>query len=89
MIRFVSFRSGRRRHPLARAGLAVIGVVLLGLFSIVALAFGSLVLGLWLARRYWLRLRGPQPAPPAQRGDGVIEGEYRVIEAKLGRPVSR
>jgi hypothetical protein len=73
----------RARHPLARLlGLVVGAAALLvlltfGLFAAVALIVGGAVVVLVKS------LRAPQgvaPAPPRPRADGVIEGEFTVVQ---------
>src|SRR3546814_17327333 len=74
------FAPRKPRHPLLRALLGVVGVLLLvgllvvGLFVGVAMLTGGLVMRL-------LRQRGK----PMARAPGGVEGEYRVVD-KSGPP---
>ena len=83
LIRITAIRCLMRRHPLARIALTVFGLLLIGLFSVVALVIGSLVFATLLLRRALSGSRiSPQPVRRDQssaKTDGVIEGEYRVI----------
>lgn len=81
------FRSGRRRHPLLRAVLAVLAIALLAFASVFVLLLAGGVLGIWLLRRGWQRLRGaPSPAPAP---GNVLDAEYRVVSRETGRLASR
>jgi membrane protein implicated in regulation of membrane protease activity len=84
----VLFRSSRRRHPLARAALAVLAVVLLGFASVFVMLVAAGVLAAWLLRRGWQRLRGRTSPRPAGHGE-VLEAEYRVVSRDSARLASR
>lgn len=77
------FAPRKPRHPLLRALLGVVGVLLLvgllvvGLFVGVAMLTGGLVMRL-------LRQRGRS----VPRDDRVVDGEYRVVD-KNGHPLLR
>ena len=71
------------RNPLLRLALALVGVVLLGFFTVFGLIAAAAVLAGFALRRVWLRLRGPAAAPfaPARPADpDVIEGEFSVVD---------
>lgn len=79
MIRFVL---APPRHPLARFALAVGGVVIIALLSVIgvaAVAAAVLALG---GRALWLRLRGDaRGGGSGRRADPqIIEGEFTVVE---------
>ena len=70
------------RHPLLRAlliacgGLILVGLLLFGLVAGLALvAFGALLL---MVRRLLPR----KSAPARAHGEGIIEGEFRVVESR-------
>ncbi len=67
------------RHPLARGALALAGLALLALMSVVGLAIAGIVTAAWLLRRAWRSLRGPQASTGTATPPGVIEGEYTVV----------
>jgi len=74
------------RNPLARVGLGVLGVALLGALSLLGLALAALVALGFAGRALWLRLAAPRPAAPAN-DPAVLEGEFTVInQAALPRP---
>lgn len=75
------FRLDPPRHPLTRLALGCVALALLGLASMFALLMAAALLMVWLARRLWLRLRGPQPAPREARGE-VLEGEFKVVRPR-------
>jgi hypothetical protein len=82
-MRHAFFTLSPPRHPLARAGLALVGLAILGLLSALGLAFAAVVIGVVALRALWRRLL--LPAPPARPAEPrVIEGEYRVV-----RPADR
>lgn len=89
LIRITAIRCLMRRHPLARVALTAFGLLLIGLFSVVALVIGSLVLATILLRRALSGGRvSPQPMRREQssvKTEGVIEGEYRVIAQDSSR----
>ncbi|WP_225444261.1 hypothetical protein [Pseudomarimonas arenosa] len=84
MIRMTAFRCLMRRHPLARVALAVFGLVLIGLFSVLALAIGAVVFAVILIKRALGGAHGAvRPIRQTPRGAAsteVLEGEYRVIQ---------
>ncbi len=84
------FRFAPPRHPLARAGLALLGLSILGLLSALGLAFAAVVIGALALRAVWRRLTGPAVAhaPRAARPE-IIEGEFRVVEHNPQRLYSR
>ncbi|MCE2944152.1 MAG: hypothetical protein ACK5VV_01995 [Lysobacteraceae bacterium] len=68
-------RPSRPRHPLLRIGFALLGLAL-----VVLLVAGSVFIGLgMLAWRLAHKLR--RPPAPAHR-PGVIDGEFRVVDAQ-------
>lgn len=73
-----------RRHPLVRIVLALFGLLLIGLFSVVAVAIGVVVFAAILLRRALSGSKGQAQPIRREQGTapanaGVIEGEYRVI----------
>lgn len=71
------------RHPLLRLALALVGVVLLGFFTVFGLIAAAAVLAGFALRRAWLRLRGAVATGPASARPAdpdVIEGEFSVVE---------
>jgi len=73
----------RPRHPLARAGVAVLAVAMIGVASLFALALAGVVAIVLLGRS--LLLRGQRPvqaaqATPTPSDPRVIEGEYVVLK---------
>ncbi|GEM_PF-6219308 len=79
------------RHPLARAGLVLLGFALFVLaffFVAVALIVGAVIASIALVR-WWWRSRKLASA----RSDGALEGEFIVVErserAPLGHPPER
>lgn len=73
------------RNPLLRFALALVGVALLGFFTVFGLVIGAAVLAAFALRRVWLQLRRPaaaaggqQPQRPAD--PNVIEGEFVVVD---------
>lgn len=76
------FRVFRPRHPLARLAAAVLGIlavvllIALGTFVLVALLVGGGVFMLVNALR---TARRPRGAPPRAAPAGVIEGEFTVV----------
>lgn len=71
------------RNPLLRLALALVGVILLGFFTVFGLIAAAAVLAGFALRRIWLRLRGPNvsAAVSARPADpNVIEGEFSVVE---------
>lgn len=69
------------RHPLLRFALVLVGVALLGFFTVFGVFVAAAVLATFGLRRLWLQLRG-HAAPRARRAaePGVIEGEFVVVE---------
>lgn len=70
------------RNPLLRLALALIGVAILGFFTVFGvLVAGAVLVGFGL-RRAWLHLRGATPgAAPVRPADpDVIEGEFSVVD---------
>jgi hypothetical protein len=82
-MRHAFFTLSPPRHPLARAGLALVGLAILGLLSALGLAFAAVVIGVIALRALWRRLVLPA-APAAHAAPRVIEGEYHVV-----RPADR
>lgn len=73
------------RHPLLRFGLALVGVALLGFFTVFGVIVAGAVLAAFALRRVWLRLRGAaagtSQAGPARPADpNVIEGEFSIVD---------
>jgi hypothetical protein len=81
----VAFRALRSRHPLARlvAGVlsivAVLALLALGTFVLVALLVGGALLLIVNAFRSASRPRADAPPAPAPAPPGVIEGEFTVV----------
>lgn len=82
------------RHPLLRWGLALLGVALLVVFSVVGLILFAIAVMAWSARLAWLRWRGVAPGAerfsvprqadksnePTAVQESVIEGDFEVVE---------
>jgi hypothetical protein len=71
------------RNPLLRLALALVGLVLLGFFTVFGLVATGAVLAGFALRHVLLRLRGPvaSPAAPTRPADPhVIEGEFSVVD---------
>jgi hypothetical protein len=79
-MRHAFFTLSPPRHPLARAGIALVGLAILGLLSVLGLAFAALVIGVVALRAVWRRMALPAQ-PVARSAPQVIEGEYRVVRA--------
>ena len=77
------FAPRKPRHPLLRALLGVVGVVLLAGLLVVGLFVGVAMLAGGLAMRL-LRQRGK----PVAQDPRVVDGEYRVVN-KAGHPLLR
>lgn len=74
------------RHPLARLALGLVGLVLLGFFTVFGLVVAAIVLAAFALRRLYLSLRGEHPARARPVDPNVIEGEFSVVEkARLPR----
>ncbi len=87
-MRHAFFQFSPPRHPLARVGLALLGLAILALLSALGLAFAAVVVGLLAIRALMRRITGQTPTRPAQ--PQVLEGEYRVVRpAERQRYVSR
>lgn len=67
----------RRRHPLARIAIGLLGIAVLALLVFFSVFVGAAMLGIGLAYRGWARRRQPQA-----RDARVVEGEYRVVGAR-------
>ncbi|MEZ5457628.1 MAG: hypothetical protein R3F04_16235 [Lysobacteraceae bacterium] len=82
------------RHPLLRWALALLGVALLVVFSVVGLVLFAVAVFAWSARMAWLRWRGvpsgaerfsaPRHSAASSdstaAADAVIEGDFEVVE---------
>lgn len=69
------------RNPLLRFGLALVGVALLGFFTVFGVIVAGAVLAAFTLRRLWLRMRGVAPVTPARPADpNVIEGEFSIVD---------
>ena len=71
------------RNPLLRLALGLVGVVLLGFFTVFGLVAAGVVLAGFALRHVLLRLRGPvtSPTTPTRPADPhVIEGEFSVVD---------
>ena len=77
------FAPRKPRHPLLRALLGIVGVVLLAGLLVVGLVVGVAMLTGGLVMRL-LRQRGKPVAQDAR----VVDGEYRVVD-KTGHPLLR
>jgi hypothetical protein len=83
--RFFSFTPSKPRHPLLRLVLGLLGLVLLALLVVFGLFIGLGML-LFAGIRRMLR-RQPVADAPAGNLEGVIDGEFSVIDknrASLG-----
>jgi hypothetical protein len=71
------------RHPLLRAGLALAGLALLGLFAAFGVVIAGFVLLAFAARRVWVQLRGGartfEPHATPKPDPQVIDGEFSVV----------
>jgi hypothetical protein len=75
--RFLGFTPSKPRHPLLRLVLGLLGLVLLAVLVVGGLFVGVGMLMFAAVRR----LLTPQPAGAAPaRVEGVIDGEYSVID---------
>jgi hypothetical protein len=81
-MRAALFRLSPPRHPLARAGIALVGLAILGVLSALGLALAAVVVGVIAVRATWRRLTAAPTAPAP--GPRVIEGEFHVV-----RPAER
>ena len=82
--RFFTYTPSKPRHPLLRLALGLVGLVVLA-FLVVAGLFVGLGMLMFAAVRRMVRRNAAIAAP--QKVDGVIEGEYSVVdkhEATLG-----
>ncbi len=83
------FRAARSRHPLARLGLGVLGVIVVllfvtvGVFALAVLVIGGALLVLVNAVRSTPRSRASAGVAPAAAPTppDVIEGEFKVVSA--------
>lgn len=66
----------RRRHPLARIAIGLLGIAVLALLVFFSVFVGAAMLGAGLVVRL---LRARKPAAPRAR---VIEGEYRAVRPR-------
>lgn len=77
------FRMAHSRHPLARAAIAVLGVIVVvlfvtvGVFALAVLIVGGALLLLVNA----LRSKPGSPRPVPANTPDVIEGEFKVVSA--------
>lgn len=76
--RFVQFRLPR--HPLPRLLLALAGIALLAMFAAVGVVLGAVLLAGLALRALYLRLRGAAPTASRAPGEGIIEGDFRVVD---------
>lgn len=68
------------RHPLARLALGLVGVALLGFFTVFGLVIAAIALAGFALHRLYRSLTG-QRQPPARPVDPrVIEGEFSVVQ---------
>lgn len=67
-------------NPLVRLLLGLVGVALLGFFTLFGLLVAGLMLGVFALRRLYLSLNGKRPARPSPVDPRVIEGEFSVVE---------
>lgn len=75
--RFLSFTPSKPRHPLLRLALGLLGLVLLALLVVFGLFIGLGMLLFAAARRL---LRRQPAAAQSAKIEGVIDGEFSVIE---------
>lgn len=82
--RFFTYTPSKPRHPLLRLALGLVGLVVLAVLVVAGLFLGLGML-MFAAVRRMIRRNASIAAP--QKVDGVIEGEYSVVdkhEATLG-----
>ena len=75
--RFFSFTPSKPRHPLLRLVFGLFGLVLLALLVVFGLFIG---IGMLLFAAVRRMLRGTPAATSPGRVEGVIDGEYAVVE---------
>ena len=70
------------RNPLLRFALALVGVAILGFFTVFGVVVAGAVLAGFALRRLWLRLSraAPVAAPLRPVDPNVIEGEFSVVD---------
>jgi len=80
------------RNPLLRILMAVAGLFVLGMFTIVGVFVAALLLAAFAVRQLWLRANGrlaPGPAPQSRpHQPKVLEGEFTVV-GKVEEPLRR
>jgi hypothetical protein len=71
------------RNPLLRLLMAVAGMIVLGMFTIVGVFVAALLLAAFSLRQLWLRANGRASTGPERQPRGhqpkVIEGEFTVV----------
>lgn len=75
--RFFSFTPSKPRHPLLKLALGLVGLVLLALLVVFGLFIG---LGMLLFAAVRRMSRPAQVTAPASKLEGVIDGEFSVID---------
>lgn len=75
--RFFSFTPSKPRHPLLRLVFGLFGLVLLALLVVFGLFIG---IGMLLFAAVRRMLRGAPAAASPGRVEGVIDGEFAVVE---------
>ena len=75
--RIFSYTPSKPRHPLLRVGLGLLGLVLLSLLLVLGLFVGIGMLMFAAGRRL---MSQPAPSATAPRMEGVIDGEFSVID---------
>jgi uncharacterized protein (DUF58 family) len=84
----------RPRHPLLRlllaavGAVALVGILALGFFALLAFAFIGAIVALTraLARSHVSMTGAPQPHPAAADHPRVIEGEFAVVDSHSATP---
>ncbi len=68
------------RHPLARLFLGLVGVALLGFFTVFGLVVAAIGLAGFALHRLYRNLTGQRPITARPVDPRVIEGEFSVVE---------
>ncbi|MGQ0799914.1 MAG: hypothetical protein ACT4NL_07360 [Pseudomarimonas sp.] len=80
-IAVIRFAFAPPRHPLARFGLGLAGLITLALLSVFGLALAALVATAVAGRAIWLRLAHGTPTGKGAVDPLVIDGEFKVVDA--------
>ena len=68
------------RHPLARLFLGLVGVALLGFFTVFGLIVAAIALAGFALHRLYRNLTGQTAVPKHPVDPRVIEGEFSVVQ---------